>query len=225
MARFTRLEVLNTIIGTGLVPMFNHPQIDVVKNIVQACADGGARIIEFTNRGDRAYQVFLQLGEFCERELPDVILGAGSIVDAPTAAMFISAGANFIVGPIMNPEIARLCNRRKIPYIPGCATVTEISAAEELGVEIVKLFPAGSIGGPEFVKAILAPCPWTSILIMGGLQPTRECLEPWFKAGVKCVGMSSNLLQTQLIAAGNFKSIAENVRKAIGLIAEIRQSK
>ena len=223
MARFKRLEVLNTIGQTGLLPIFYHSQFETAKNIILACAEGGARAVELTNRGDRAYPLFVQLAEFCQKELPEVILGVGSILDAPTAAMYIAAGANFVVSPILSPEVARLCNRRKIAYMPGCGTVTEISAAEELGVEIVKIFPGGCMGGPEFVKAILGPCPWTSIMATGGVEDTRECLETWFKAGITCVGMGSKLIQKDHVAAGDFQAVTAKVLKVINWIAEIRQ--
>jgi len=224
MARFKRMEVLNAIGQTGLLPIFYHSQFETAKNIILACAEGGARAVELTNRGDRALQLFGQLAEFCRKELPDVILGVGSILDAPTAAIYIAAGANFIVGPIFNPEVARLCNRRKIAYIPGCGTLTEISAAEELGVEIVKIFPGGCMGGPDFVKAVLGPCPWTSIMATGGVDDTRECLEAWFKAGVTCVGMGSHLFPAERVAGGDFQSITTKVLKVINWIAEIRRN-
>jgi 2-dehydro-3-deoxyphosphogluconate aldolase / (4S)-4-hydroxy-2-oxoglutarate aldolase len=223
MARFKRLEVLNTICQTGLVPIFYQPKFEVAKSIVLACAEGGAKAIELTNRGDRAHQLFTQLAEFCQKDLPDVILGVGSVIDAPTAAMYIASGANFVVGPMLSPEVARLCNRRKIAYMPGCGTVTEISNAEELGVEIVKIFPGGTIGGPEFVKAILGPCPWTSIMATGGVEDTYECLESWFKTGIACVGMGSNLIQSDRVAAGDFQSITAKVLKVTNWITEIRQ--
>ena len=224
MARFKRLEVLNAVGQVGLVPIFYNPKLEVAKNILLACAEGGATVAEFTNRGDRAYQLFVQLAEFCDKELPQVVLGAGTIHDAPTAAMYIAAGANFIVAPVLNPEVARLCNRRKIAYIPGCATTSEISQAEELGVEMVKIFPGGTLGGPEFVKALLGPCPWSSVMPTGGVEDTRECLEAWFKSGVTCVGMGSNLFKSDLVAAGDFKTIAANVRKVTTWIAEIRKT-
>jgi 2-dehydro-3-deoxyphosphogluconate aldolase / (4S)-4-hydroxy-2-oxoglutarate aldolase len=224
MARFKRLEVLNAVGQVGLVPLFYNPKFEVAKNMLLACAEGGATVAEFTNRGDRAYQLFIQLAEFCDKELPQMMLGAGTIHDAPTAAMFIAAGANFIVGPMLNPEVARLCNRHKIAYIPGCATTSEISQAEELGVEMVKIFPGGTLGGPEFVKALLGPCPWSSVMPTGGVEDTRECLEAWFKSGVTCVGMGSNLFRRELVAAGDFKTIAATVRKVTTWIAEIRQN-
>jgi 2-dehydro-3-deoxyphosphogluconate aldolase/(4S)-4-hydroxy-2-oxoglutarate aldolase len=225
MARFRRLEVLNAFGQVGLIPLFYHPQLETAKKIALACAKGGARVIEWTNRGDRACQLFVQLAEFCQNEMPEAILGAGSVVDAPTAAMYINAGANFIVGPLLNAEVARLCNRRKIAYIPGCATSSEISAAEELGAEIVKIFPGGTLGGPDFVKALLGPCPWMSIMPSGGVDDARECIEGWFKSGVTCVGMGSNLVKSDLVAAGDFQAITAKVEKVIGWIKEIRQKK
>ena len=223
MARFKRLEVLNAIGQVGLVPIFYNANFEIAKNVVLACAEAGARVFEFTNRGDRAYQLFVQLAEFCQKELPDLIFGAGTVHDAPTAAMYIAAGANFIVGPMLNAEVARLCNRHKIAYIPGCGTSSEISAAEELGVEIVKIFPGGTLGGPEFVKALLGPCHWSSVMPTGGVEDTRECLEAWFKSGVTCVGMGGNLFKSELVASGDFQAIAADVRKVINWIAEIRQ--
>jgi 2-dehydro-3-deoxyphosphogluconate aldolase / (4S)-4-hydroxy-2-oxoglutarate aldolase len=223
MARFKRLEVLNALGQGGLVPIFYNSQIETAKNIVLACAKGGARTIEFTNRGDRAYQVFVELAEFCQKELPEVIFGAGTIHDAPTAAMYIGAGANFIVAPVLNSEVARLCNRRKIVYIPGCATSSEISTAEELGVETVKIFPGGTLGGPDFVKALLGPSPWTSVMVTGGVEDTRECIEAWIKSGITCLGMGSNLVKSDLVAAGDFQAITAKVEKVVKWIAEIRQ--
>ncbi len=223
MARFKRLEVLNALGQSGLVPLFYNSQLEAAKNIMLALAKGGARTIEFTNRGDRAHTLFVELAEFCQKELPDMVFGAGTIHDAPTAAMYIGAGANFIVAPVLSAEVARLCNRHKIAYIPGCGTVSEISDAEELGAEIVKIFPGGTLGGPEFVKALLAPCPWTSVMVTGGVEDTRECIEAWFKAGVTCLGMGSNLVKSDLVAAGDYKAITAKVEKVVKWIAEIRQ--
>ena len=191
MARFKRLDVLSAMVRTGLVPVFCHEDVEVARKIVRACADGGAVTVEFTNRQDRANRTFEQLELYCAANLPQVILGTGSIVNAPTAAAYIAAGTSFVVGPVLNAEVARLCNRRKIAYCPGCGSASEISAAEELGVEIVKVFPGKQVGGPGFVKAVLAPCPWTSIMPTGGVEPTRENLEAWLAAGVACVGIGA----------------------------------
>ncbi len=222
MARFSRLEVLNTIINLGLVPVFYHADVETAKNVVKACTEGGAKVVEFTNRGDFAPEVFRQLSQFVSREAPEVILGVGSVIDAPTAAMYIADGANFVVGPVLNEEIARLCNRRKVAYMPGCGSASEISYAEELGVEIVKIFPGDSVGGPEFVKAVLGPCPWTLIMPTGGVDATEESIKAWFKAGVACVGMGSKLIRKDLVAAGNWAEITAKVRQVLDWIKEAR---
>jgi 2-dehydro-3-deoxyphosphogluconate aldolase/(4S)-4-hydroxy-2-oxoglutarate aldolase len=222
MASHTRLEVLNTVLELGLVPLFYHKDIEVAKKAVAACVNGGARVIEFTNRGDFAYQVFNELSQYVREAYPDLILGVGSVIDAPTAAMYIASGADFIVSPILNPETARLCNRRKIAYMPGCGSVSEISQAEELGVEIVKVFPGGAVGGPGFVKAVMGPCPWTRIMPTGGVDATRENIETWFKAGAACVGMGSKLIVKDLVAAGDFESISQKVTQVLTWIKEVR---
>lgn len=222
MARYSRLEVLNAIVETGLVPVFYNDDVQTAKKIVQACAAGGARVVEFTNRGDFAPFVFMELAREIARTNPTLMLGAGSIVDAPTASLYIASGAHFVVGPVLNPEVARLCNRRKISYSPGCATASEISQAEELGVEIVKIFPGGLVGGPEFVKAVLGPCPWTRIMPTGGVEPTQESITRWFNAGVSAVGIGSNLITKDLLKAGNLEAISPKVAQVLQWIREAR---
>ena len=222
MARFSRLQVLNTMVDSGLVPVFYHGDVEVAKNVVKACAAGGSKVAEFTNRGDFAPEVFKQVSQYCAKEAPDIILGVGSVVDEPTAALYIAYGANFVVGPILNEAVARLCNRRKVAYSPGCGSASEISYAEELGVEIVKVFPGGSVGGPGFVKSVLGPCPWTRIMPTGGVDATQESVRAWFEAGVACVGMGSNLIRKDLVAAGNWDGIADKVRQVLDWIKEVR---
>jgi 2-dehydro-3-deoxyphosphogluconate aldolase/(4S)-4-hydroxy-2-oxoglutarate aldolase len=206
----------------GLIPVFYNPDFEVARNVICACADGGARLVEFTNRGDRAINVFTRLEEFCAAEKKEVVLGVGSVVDAPTAGMYICAGANFVVGPLLDEDTAKVCNGRKIPYSPGCGTVTEIHQAERLGVEICKIFPGGEIGGPSFVKAVKGPCPWTDIMPTGGVSPTRESLEAWFGAGIACAGMGSKLITKELLAARDYAGITAKVRETIELIKSIR---
>jgi 2-dehydro-3-deoxyphosphogluconate aldolase/(4S)-4-hydroxy-2-oxoglutarate aldolase len=222
MATFTRVEVINTMYDLGLVPVFYHDDSKIAKKIVNACADGGARVIEFTNRGDCAYQIFSELVGYFGKKRPEVILGSGSILDPSTASLFINSGTNFVVGPILNPEVAKVCNRRKINYSPGCGSVSEISEAEALGVEIVKIFPGGQVGGPSFVRAILGPMPWTCIMPTGGVDATEESIQAWFKAGVACVGIGSKLIRKDLIAAGNWAEITALVRQVLDWIKEAR---
>jgi 2-dehydro-3-deoxyphosphogluconate aldolase/(4S)-4-hydroxy-2-oxoglutarate aldolase len=222
MARFDRLRVLNTVVNTGLVPVFYNGDVEVAKNIARACVAGGSPVVEFTNRGDFAPEVFKELSRFLVKEAPNAILGVGSVIDDPTAAMYIAYGANFVVGPILNESVARLCNRRKVPYMPGCGSASEISFAEELGVEIVKVFPGSSVGGPDFVKSVLGPTPWTRIMPTGGVDSTLDSLKAWFKAGVAAVGMGSNLITKDLVAAGNWDGISQKVRQVLDWIKEVR---
>jgi 2-dehydro-3-deoxyphosphogluconate aldolase/(4S)-4-hydroxy-2-oxoglutarate aldolase len=223
MAGFDRLTVLNTMLEAGLVPVFYNADLSVAKQIVNACAEGGATAIEFTNRGDRAWNVFTELIAFFEQANPSVILGVGSVIDAPTAALYVASGANFIVGPVLNPEVAKLCNRHKIAYSPGCGSVSEISQAEELGVEIVKIFPGGQVGGPAFVRAVRGPMPWTRIMPTGGVEATKESVQGWIQAGAACLGMGSRLVRKDLVAAGDYAAIRENVRRVLAWVKEARE--
>ena len=223
MARFTRIEVALKMAETGMIPVFYHKDPEVCKQVAKACYEGGVRVFEFTNRGDHAHEVFAILSKWAAVELPELILGAGTVIDAPTAALYIQSGANFIVSPLLNPEIAKVCNRRKIAWSPGCATLSEMSQAEELGAEIVKIFPGSSVGGPDFVKAVKGPCPWTSMMPTGGVEPTEENLRKWFKAGVTCVGMGSKLFPSGIIENKNWEYITEACSSALTLIRSIRE--
>lgn len=208
----------------GLVPIFSEGDVGLAIELVVACADGGARLVELTNRGDRAVDVYRQVDAWCAQHRPEVVLGAGTIVDAGAAALHIAAGANFIVAPQLDEDVVRLCNGRKIPCVPGCATVTEIHRAHVLGVEICKLFPAGEIGGPSFVKNLRAPLPWADIMVTGGVQATRESLGAWFAAGAACVGMGSNLFVPELVAKRDFAGITARVKEILALIREVRKA-
>ena len=221
MAKFDKLAVMAKIGETGMVPVFYHKDAEVAKKVIKACYDGGVRAFEFTNRGDFAQEVFGELVKYANKELPGMILGIGSVVDPGTAAMYIQLGANFVVGPLFNPEVAPVCNRRLIPYCPGCATPSEIGAAQQAGCDVCKVFP-GDVLGPAFVKGIKAPMPWSQIMVTGGVKPTKENLEAWFKAGVTCVGMGSNLFPKEVIAAGEWEKISELCAGALEIIKSLR---
>jgi 2-dehydro-3-deoxyphosphogluconate aldolase/(4S)-4-hydroxy-2-oxoglutarate aldolase len=222
MAVHSRLDTLLTVKRVGLVPLFNHADVTVAKALVKACADAGASVVEFTHRADRAADVFRQLAELRDREMPSLILGAGSICNAPSAAMAISAGADFIVGPCLDEEIAKVCNSQKVPYMPGCGSVTEIHRAHLAGVEICKVFPADCLGGPAFIKAVKGPCPWAELMATGGVSPTAESLTEWFRAGVACVGMGSNLITKELVQKRDYAALSDKVRQTIQMIQQIR---
>ncbi len=218
MAKFTRLQVYQTMVETGMVPVFYHADAEVAKKVLKACYEGGIRAFEFTNRGDFAHEVFGELIKWADKVCPDMILGIGSIVDAPTATLYIQLGANFVVGPLLNPEIFKVCNRRMIAYSAGCATASEIGLAQELGAEIVKVFPGDNIGGPSFVKNIKGPMPWSQIMVTGGVEPTEESLSAWFRAGVTCVGMGSNLFPKEVMENEEWHKITELCRESLSII-------
>ena len=222
MARFNKMQVLDAIVSTGMVPVYYNKDVEIAKQVVKACYEGGVRAFEFTNRGDFAHEVFAELIKFATKECPELVLGVGSIVDAGTASLYLRLGANFVVGPLFNPEIAKVCNRRLVPYTPGCGSVSEIGFAQEVGCDLCKIFPAGNVGGPSFVKNIKAPMPWSMIMATGAVEPTEENLSAWFKAGVTCVGMGSKLFPKEMIAAGNWEAISTLCRDALATIKKYR---
>jgi 2-dehydro-3-deoxyphosphogluconate aldolase/(4S)-4-hydroxy-2-oxoglutarate aldolase len=224
MAQFSRLKVLTTMIETGMVPVFYHPEPDVAVNVIKACLDGGARCFEFTNRGDRAHEVFAEVIKQLKSD-GRLILGTGSVIEAGTAALYIQLGSNFIVGPNLNPDVARLCNRRKVAYSPGCGSVSEISQAEELGVEICKIFPGSSVGGPDFIKDVRGPMPWTRIMPTGGVDATEESVTRWLRAGAACVGMGSKLFPAEVLASKDYPKITEKVAQVLGWVKAARGDK
>ncbi len=222
MARHARLETLTRMKEVGLVPLFYDPDIEIAKSVFQACYTGGASIIEFTNRGDRAIDVFRELAVYRDQELPEMVLGAGSIIDASTAALYIAIGADFVVGPALDTDVAKVCNAHKVPYLPGCGSVTEIHQAHLLGVEICKIFPGAQVGGPAFVKAVKGPLAYADLMPTGGVSPTRESLTEWFSAGAACVGMGSKLITKELAAAKDYQAIEKKCAEVVGFIREIR---
>jgi 2-dehydro-3-deoxyphosphogluconate aldolase/(4S)-4-hydroxy-2-oxoglutarate aldolase len=221
MARFMKNEVLSRVFETGIVPVFYNADIELAKKIIRACTEGGARVLEFTNRGDQAFELFGKLIQCRDAELPDAILGAGTIVDAPTASIYINSGAEFIVGPSFNLEVARLCNRRRVPYIPGCSTPSEISAAEEAGSDVVKVFPAGVLT-PAFIKAFLAPSPWSKLLPSGGIRVSKDDVQSWIKAGAAAINLGSDLISQKLVKAGDFEELTRNTEQCIQWVKEAR---
>jgi len=223
MARFSRIEVAQTMKETGMVPVFYHKDVEVCKAVVKACYDGGARVFEFTNRGDFATLVFAELNKWTIENCPEMIMGVGSIVDEGTAAMYIALGTNFVVAPLIDEATAKVCNKRKIAWSPGCGSVTEMGKAHELGAEVVKIFPGSQVGGPSFVKAVKGPMPWASIMPTGGVSPTADNLKGWFNAGVTCVGMGSQLFPKEVLAEQNYQYITDKCAEALEIIIQLKK--
>ena len=222
MSKFDKLAVLTKIGQTRMVPVFYHKDVAVACAVVKACYDGGVRAFEFTNRGDMAHEVFAELMRFTADECPDLALGVGSVVDAPTAALYIQMGACFVVGPLLNSDVAKVCNRRGVPYTPGCGTVSEVGQAQELGCDIVQVFP-GDVLGPKFVKGLMAPMPWSRIMVTGGVEPTEENLSAWIKAGAFCVGMGSKLFPKDKVAAADWQYVTDMCRQSLDIISKINK--
>ena len=222
MARFDKLKVLSTMVGRPVVPVFYHADISVAKQVVKACYDGGVRAFEFTNRGDYAHEVFGELTKWAAKECPELVLGAGTIVDAPTAALYLQLGANFIVGPMFSIEVAQLCHRRSVAYIPGCDSVTLVSQAMESGCDIIKVFP-GEVLGTGFVKALRAPMPWAKLMVTGGVEPTQESITAWIEAGATCVGMGSKLFPKDRVAASDWAYITQQCSNVLGYVEALHR--
>jgi len=222
MARFTRIEVAIKMQETGMVPVFYHKDVEVCKQVVKACYEGGVRLFEFINRGDFATLVFAELNQWAADACPEMIMGVGSVIDEATAAMYIALGANFIVSPLLDEGTAKVCNKRKIAWSPGCGSVTEIGRAHELGAEIVKVFPGKEVGGPGFVKAVKGPMPWTSIMPSSGVSPDEENLKQWFEAGATCVGMGSQLFPKEVLTKKNYGYITETCEAALAIIRRLK---
>jgi len=217
-----RIDVVLKMRESGAIPLYYNPDLDVMKKVISACYRGGMKIFEFTNRGDLAHELFAELIKWSRVEMPDLILGVGTVVDAGTCSIYIQMGAKFIVSPLLNEEMARVCNRRKVLWMPGCATASEINKAEELGAEVVKLFPGPTVGGARFLKAYLGPCPWSNIMPSGGVSPTLENLTEWFEAGAFCVGMGAQLISKEIIETSDYKKLEETTRFAMDIITELK---
>lgn len=212
--RFDKFATVAKMAEAPVLPVFYHSNAETACTVLKACYEGGVRAFEFTNRGDFAHEVFNVLVKFAAKECPEMAVGVGSVVDPGTASLYMQQGACFVVGPLFNPEVARVCNRRGVPYIPGCGSATEIGYAQEAGCEVVKAFP-GDVLGTKFVKGVMAPMPWTRIMVTGGVEPTAENLKAWMSAGAFCVGMGSKLFPKDRVAAGDWQYVTDTCRNAI----------
>ena len=220
--RHDRLSVLTALETQGVAPVFYHADPEVCLEVIRACARGGAPVVEFTNRGDFACDLFGEISRELARTDPEVVLGIGSVVDAGTASLYINRAARFVVSPCLVPEVARVCNRRMVAYFPGCGSVTDIGEAHELGCEIVKLFPGSSVGGADFVKAVMGPMPWTKIMPTGGVDPDADSIAKWFGSGIVAAGMGSKLITDAAVKAKDWPAIEAQVRATVDAIKAFR---
>ena len=221
MAKFDKIAVLGKLAAAPMVPVFYHKDVETAKAVVKACYEGGVRLFEFTNRGDFAHEVFAEVVKFAAKECPEMAVGVGSIVDPGTASLYMQLGACFVVGPLFNVEVAKVCNRRGVPYVPGCGSVSEVGWAQEAGCEVCKLFP-GDVLGPKMVKGLMAPMPWSKIMVTGGVEPTAENLKSWFAAGAFCVGMGSKLFPKDKVAAQDWKYVSDKCAECFEIIRGVK---
>lgn len=185
-------KIIELMLQTKVIPLFYEGEPSTAEKLVDACYSGGARVIEFTNRGEKAAEVFAYLVHYCNENYQDLALGVGSIANVDQADHFIALGAHFLVSPFIDEEIATKCAELDVFWTGGCATITEMHTADKWGVPLMKAFP-GNILGPAFIAAAKAPCPWFKIMPTGGVKPEEENLTAWFSAGASCVGMGSKL--------------------------------
>ncbi len=217
-----KTEIYGEIISTGMIPLFYYGDKEKALEVVKAVYIGGCRLLEFTNRGDKALEVFEHLLISRESEYPEMVIGVGSVIEVKTATEYIEKGADFIVGPNFDEETADLCNKMDIAYIPGASTPSEIVRASRSGSKIIKIFPASTLGGPEFIKAVLGPMRWLNLMPTGGVTTEKDNIIKWFKAGVVCVGMGSKLINSKVIEEGNYQNISDSVAGVLKIIKDVR---
>jgi len=219
--KYTHQEILEKMAQTGMIPVFNHKEISIAKSILDVAYNAGIRVFEFTNRESNAFEVFRELKIYSEK-YPDLLLGIGTVFSAADAAKFHYIGTDFVVSPALIPEVANYCQMKGLFWVPGCATVTEVYQAKSLGALLVKAFP-GNLLGSGFIKAVLSVLPEIKMMPTGGVEPTEENLSEWFKAGVHCVGMGSQLFDKKSIERGEFQALESNIKTALATIQEIRK--
>jgi 2-dehydro-3-deoxyphosphogluconate aldolase / (4S)-4-hydroxy-2-oxoglutarate aldolase len=220
MKIFSKDQIMDTMRQTGLVPLFTHDNAEEARQVLQAAYDGGVRVFEFTNRRKNSFEVFRHLIDN-RKHFPDLMLGIGTIMDAPTTKKFIDAGADFIISPIMKIEMAEVCHQHDKLWIPGCATLTEIVTAKDNGALVIKVFP-GSVLGPSFVSSIMPVVPDLNLMITGGVEPTEQSLTSWFKAGAMCVGLGSQLFTKDILQQKNWPLLKQKISDALSAINKIK---
>ena len=216
----TKEHIVNVMRDIGVVPLFTCENSDEAMQVVQAAYDAGVRTFEFTNRRANSFEVFSNL--IANRnKFPELFLGIGTVLDGATTKKFIDAGADFIISPILKLEMGEVCRSHNKLWIPGCATLTEAVTAKENGAGVIKIFP-GSVLGPEFVKSVMPVVPDLVLMITGGVEPTRESLGSWFRAGAACVGMGSQLFSKDILASRNWPLLRQRISESLAIAKEVK---
>ncbi len=215
--KFTKEQLYAKLSEVPIMPLFNHPDLAVSKAVVKACYDGGIKVFEYTNRGEGAALIFAELVKYIRQELPDMAIGIGTVFSAEEAEYFVSLDTDFIVQPCLNPAVGEVCHKHKIAWMPGVMTITEIYQAQQLGADIIKIFPANVLG-TAFIKALKAPMPHAKVMVTGGVEPNEQNLKGWFSAGVTAVGMGSQLFPKDVLTSGNFEQITKVVKGCVGMV-------
>ncbi len=219
----TSQEISAQVKQAGFMPLFSSTDLAVSKNVLKASYEGGVRLFEFTNRSANSFEIFKELRAYCDKEIPEMVLGIGTIKNRQQAQQFIDAGADFLISPLILEEIHEVASKHKKLWMPGCATPTEIGTAENWGIEIVKIFPAKQLGGPAYIKAVKAVFPQMQFLTTGGVEPGADDLKKWFDAGTAAVGIGSQLFPADWLSNNRFDLVTEQIKNIIGFINDARK--
>ena len=192
-------QIQQAILDAKFLPLFTTGDEGIAKTVLEASYKAGVRAFEFTNRTENAATLFKTLKAFCATQLPGMLLGIGTIKNKEQAQTFLDLDADFFISPLILPEIFEITQQHQKLWIPGCATSTEIGMAENWGLRMIKIFPARQLGGPAFIKAILAVFPTMQVLVTGGVEPTEADLRSWFESGVVAAGIGSQLFPKAIL--------------------------
>jgi 2-dehydro-3-deoxyphosphogluconate aldolase/(4S)-4-hydroxy-2-oxoglutarate aldolase len=225
MQRYTKSEVSEHLLGAGVLPMFSHPDEKISIRILEALYKAGVRIVEFTNRPDEALAIFKCMRQFADDHLPGLVLGAGTIMNEAQAESFAHAGAAFLVAPSMDREVGMFCRNNDLFWCPGASTLNEILQAEAAGADLVKLFPAAQLGGPAYLKAIRAPCPWLQLIPTGGISTDSKVLRNWIEAGAEVIGMGSHLFEGLDTGLDAMDRLTARASELLGLLQNLKTQK
>jgi len=215
-------QAIDEVVAQGILPLYFNPDENVSLEILRAIHKAGIKAVEYTNRGEAAFNNFKKMIAMRNTEMPGLLLGIGTIKNLQQAKDYVSAGADFMVSPGFVPEVAAYAISNDIFYAPGCMTPSEIIAAENAGVKFIKLFP-GNILGPEFLSSIKEIFPKLLFMPTGGVDTTKESIEGWFKAGVCAVGMGSKLISKKLMEQKDYATIESSTREVLALIQSIKK--